>query len=128
MANKDDFAATFLRLKAILEPYAAKLVVAADTKNYYALETHHVMKNKHLLYFAGVKSGKAYVSYYLMPVYARPELMKSMSPELKKRMQGKACFNFKTVDEKLFKELAKLTKAGAVAFKAPKFLRMLVSI
>ena len=122
MANKDDFAATFLRLKAILEPYAPRLVVAADTKNYYALETHHIMKNKHRLYFAGVKLGKAYVSYYLMPVYASPELLKSLSPELKKRMQGKACFNFKAVDEKLFKELAKVTKAGAAEFKAPKFL------
>jgi hypothetical protein len=121
MATKAEFQDTFQKLKAILQPYAAKLIVAADTKHYYALETNHVMKNKHRLYFAGVKLGKAYVSYYLMPVYACPELLKSLSPELKKRMQGKACFNFKTVDEKLFKELAKLTRAGATEFKAPKF-------
>ena len=122
MPTKSNFEPVFEKLKAILQPYAAKLIVAADTKNYYALETNHVMKNKHRLYFAGVKLGKAYVSYYLMPVYAYPELMKSLSPELKKRMQGKACFNFKTVDPRLFKELAKLTKAGAAEFKAPKFL------
>jgi hypothetical protein len=120
--GKSDFETTFQKLKAILEPYAPRLVVAADTEKYYALETSYVMKNKHRLYFAGVKLGKAYVSYYLMPVYGCPELLKSLSPELKKRMQGKACFNFKTVDEKLFKELAKLTKAGAEKFKAPKFL------
>lgn len=37
-----------------------------------------------------------------MPVYASEELQKSISAELKKRMQGKSCFNFKAPDEKLF--------------------------
>jgi hypothetical protein len=41
---------------------------------------------------------------------------------LKKRMQGKSCFNFKEVDEKLFKELDKLTKAGAARFSSEKFI------
>jgi len=45
-----------------------------------------------------------------------------MSPELKKRMQGKSCFNFKEVDEKLFKELARLTKAGAAKFTDERFI------
>ena len=37
-------------------------------------------------------------------------------------MQGKSCFNFKEVDEKLFKELATLTKAGAAKFNDEKFI------
>jgi hypothetical protein len=123
MPAKADFETVFLKLKAILEPYAPKLVVASDTKNYYSLETNHVMKNKHRLYFAGVRLGKAFVSYYLMPVYASSELVAGMSPELKKRMQGKACFNFKAVDERLFKELSKLTKAGLARFNDQEFLR-----
>ena len=53
--------------------------------------------------------GKNYVSYHLMSVYMRKV---EMSPELRKRLQGKACFNFATVDEKLFGELAKLTASG----------------
>ena len=57
-----------------------------------------------------------------MSVYACPELLQSMSPELKKRMQGKSCFNFKEVDENLFKELATLTKAGAAKFSDGKFI------
>ena len=60
-------------------------------------------------YVAGTRLGKSYVSYYLMPVYATPSLVASMSPELRKRMQGKACFNFKSVDEPLFAELDALT-------------------
>ena len=69
-----------------------------------------------------VRKGKAYVSFHLMSVYAYPKLLQDISPELKKRMQGKACFNFKAVDEKLFKELAKLTKAGATRFSDGKFI------
>jgi len=121
MPKQNDFESTFAKLKEILGAYESKLIVVADTKNYYALETHYVMKNKRRMYFAGIKIGKAYVSYHLMPVYAFPELCSTISPELKKRMQGKACFNFSTPDEKLFKELAKLTKVGFKRFTAKDF-------
>src|SRR3989449_8582235 len=98
---------------------------ACDTRNYYLLNTRHIMKNRQPLCFGGVRRGKNYVSFYLMFIYACPELLESMSPELKKRMQGKSCFNFKEVDENLFKELAKLTKAGATKFNDEKFIEEL---
>ena len=46
-----------------------------------------------------------------------PELLDGASPELKARMQGKSCFNFKAVEPALFKELAALAKKGAERFK-----------
>jgi hypothetical protein len=122
MPNADDFNQVFAKLKAIFTPYAKKMEVAQDTKSYYLLNTRHIMKNKQPLCFGGVRLGKAYVSFYLMSVYACPDLMKGMSPELKQRMQGKSCFNFKEVDEKLFKELEKLTKAGVLKFTDEKFI------
>ena len=121
MPKNSDFDSTFNQLKEILATYAEKLIVIADSRDYYALETHHVMKNKHRLYFAGVRRGKAYVSFHLMPVYACPEITEKISPELKKRMQGKSCFNFTTPDDKLFNELRKLTKAGFARFTSKKF-------
>jgi hypothetical protein len=54
------------------------------------------------------KAGK--VAFHLMPVYAKPELLHGISPELKKRMQGKSCFNFSSADETLLRELEALTK------------------
>ena len=125
MPESADFATVFSKLKAILQPYASKLVVIADTDDGYSLETRHIMKNKKPLYFGGVRKGKNYVSFYLMSVYATPDLLKGMSPGLKKRMQGKSCFNFKTVDEPLFKELAILTKAGFKKFSDEKFIAVL---
>ena len=122
MPEKKDFDRVFARLKKILQPYATKMDVASDSEVYYLLNTRYIMKNKQPLCFGGVRLGKAYVSFYLMSVYACPDLLKTMSPELKKRMQGKSCFNFKEMDEKLFKELARLTRAGATRFSDRKFI------
>ena len=121
MPKQTDFEAAFTKLKEILKPFEPKLLVVADTKIHYALETTHVMKNKQRLYFAGIKVGKSYVSYYLMPAYACAEVRDAISPELKRRMQGKSCFNFTVPDEKLFKELAKLTKIRFKRFTSKEF-------
>jgi hypothetical protein len=83
------------------------------------------MSNKKPLCFGGVRLGKNYVSYYLMSVYVSPGQVKGMSPELKKRMQGKSCFNFRQVDKKLFAELRTLTKAGAEKFTDENFVNKL---
>ena len=122
MPHYTSFDKVFGKLKAIFKPYVKKMDVAQDDQKCYMLNTRHIMKNKQPLCFGGVRLGKAYVSFYLMSVYACPDLLKSMSPELKKRMQGKSCFNFKEVDEKLFKELKQLTKAGAAKFNDGKFI------
>ena len=127
MATTNDFDATFLALKKILKPYERRLVVQSDNDDNYFLVTKHIMKSKQPLWFAGVRKGKAYVSYHFIPIYALPELARGMSPELKKRMQGKGCFNFKNVDQKLFKELAQLTKIGLQKFSDPELLRKITT-
>lgn len=127
MAGKNDFEPIFEKLRAILRHYEGKMVVVHDTDSYYYLDTPHVMKNKRRLCFAAVRVGKAYVSFYLMPVYASPDLLKGLSPELKKRMQGKSCFNFKAVDDKLFKELGKLTKSGFQKFSDLEVIRKITT-
>jgi hypothetical protein len=125
MTKQSDLPAVFQRLKKIFTPYEKKMLVAQDTDKMYVLNTRHILKKNYPLMFGGVRLGKNYVSYYLMSVYALPDQAKTMSPELKKRMQGKSCFNFKTVDENLFQELAKLTKAGAKTFSDEKCIERL---
>jgi len=128
MATKPDFEAVFSRLRSILEPYAARMIVVHDTDKNYYLDTSYVMKNKQRMFFGAVRMGKAYVSFHLIPVYCCPDLLDGLTPELKKHMQGKSCFNFKTVDEKLFKELAKVTKAGCARFSGEKLTKYMESI
>ena len=102
----------FAELRSILEPYASRLVVTAESPNGYSLDTQFILPNKQPLFFGAVKIQKNYVSFYLMPVYACPELLENISEALRKRMQGKSCFNFKHIDSELFRELATLTFAG----------------
>jgi hypothetical protein len=45
-----------------------------------------------------------------------------MSPGLKKHMQGKACFNFTSVETEMLAELERLTRAGFEKFKSLKYL------
>ncbi len=112
MANINEFKTVFERLKAILAPYSKELdVVIGEVGNFY-INTHFIMKNKKPMYFGSVKINKNYVSFHLMPVYVFPEILSTISPQLKARMQGKSCFNFTSIDENLFTELSELTKCG----------------
>lgn len=61
-----------------------------------------------------MKIGAGKVALHLMPLYSQPELLDRISPALKKRMQGKSCFNFTKMDETLLAELAALTEVAMV--------------
>ena len=110
MSGKSDFPAVFARLKAILQAYETQLTLDADSPEDYRLNAPMLGPNKKPLFFGGVQIKKNYVSYHLFPVYMYPDLMDGMSEGLKKRMQGKSCFNFRNVDEAQMAELAALTQ------------------
>ena len=117
MANTSEFPVVFKELKKILMPYATRLTVTADTNEGYSLDGPYSEKWRKPVFFGAVHIKKNYVSFHLMPVYMFPELLNNMSPELKKRMQGKSCFNFKKVEPELFKELSGLARKSADRFK-----------
>ncbi len=112
-----EFTEVFELLKNIMLPYASMLDCTADTEDNLYVNTKHMRKNKKPLFFGAVQIKKNYVSYHLMPLYVNPELLLSVSPDLKKRMQGKSCFNFSSVDQLLIKELSALTEAGFKDYK-----------
>ncbi len=64
---------------------------------------------------AWVQIGKSYVSFHLMALYGCQQLLDGLSKELRARLHGKSCFNFRTVDERLILELKKLTADGILA-------------
>ena len=112
----------FAELRMIMAPYAAKLNATKDDEAELYVDTRHIQKNKKPLFFGAVQIKKSYVSFHLMPVYLKPELMASVSSELKARMQGKSCFNFSASEPSLFKELAALTKASYGSYKEQGFV------
>ena len=111
------FEKCFNELKSILLNYEKELRVHVNRKDNFSLNAGYDEKRKADIYFGGVVINKNYVSYHLMPVYVNPNLLNDISPELKKRMQGKSCFNFKSIDNNLFKELSNLTKKGFEFYK-----------
>ena len=108
--KSQDFPQIFERLRAILAEHQESAVVTADNASGYSLDTDYIPQYKKRLFFGAVRINKNYVSYHLMPVYMYPDLLENISPDLKKHMQGKSCFNFKKVDEPLFLELDALTQ------------------
>lgn len=62
----------------------------------YYLPTQEVRaRDGHRTTFGGVEIKKHYVSAHLMPIYAYPDLLADISPDLRNRQQGKSSFNFK---------------------------------
>ena len=117
-----DFPAVFAALKEILEPYEKHLHVLPYKPEFYCLVTRLAAHKGKPVWFAAIRMGKNYVSYHFMPVYMNPAMQKHIPPELKKRMQGKACFNFSEVDPALFRQLAHLTAAGFESYRVLKYV------
>jgi hypothetical protein len=116
MTAQTEFPLVFEKLMSILKPYSQKLIIKTDTSNGFSLDGAYCEKWKKELFFGAAQIKKNYVSFYLMPVYMYPDLLKNVSPELKKHMQGKSCFNFKKIETSLFDELTQLTKQGFERF------------
>jgi len=121
-----EFECIFVRLRGILEKHPDALTGKADDPRQYSLtgtagptavRAWGGLVKKPIIPVAWVQVGKAYVSYHLMGLYDNTRLRDGMSNELKARMQGKTCFNFKVVDEKLFKELDHLTAQAITGFR-----------
>lgn len=112
-----DLRAVFTNLREMIREYEPRLKVVDDIPGKYYLNGAYSEKYGKEYFFGAVIIQKNYVSYYLMPVYMFPELLEGMSPELKRRMQGKSCFNFTKIDDKLMRELKQLTRKSFSRFR-----------
>ena len=117
-AKNGRFQETFATLRALLEPHAKRMIVTADAPGHYQLSSPTMTDRiGRPLFCASVQINKSYVSYHLMPVYMDKALRDSMSGALRKRMQGKSCFNFTTIEPDDLRELAAITRKGIAGFR-----------
>ena len=117
----DDLKAVARTLTALIRRAAPAMGVrAAGDRGIHLLATwDNPRQPGQPMWFGGVQTMKSYVSFHLMPVYSHPSLAAKIPPELKKRMQGKSCFNFKVEDPALFEQLETLTREAAAAYAKP---------
>ncbi|HEV2194722.1 MAG TPA: hypothetical protein VGR55_04040 [Candidatus Acidoferrum sp.] len=122
MSNeKGNFEATFEALREVLAAYGDRLLVTVDKPGDYRISSRTLKdRTGRPLFVAAVQIKKNYVSYHLLPLYMNPALQKKVSPELKKRKQGKACFNFTEIAPEQIRDIAGLTGECIEAFKNPK--------
>jgi hypothetical protein len=120
MTAKPDFAEVHTALRQVMLDHAPGMTVAKDEPGDFILRASFAnpWNPKEPMFFGMVRQGKAYVSCHLMALYMNPVLTAQVPPNLKKRMQGLTCFNFKTVDPGLFAELGALTALCAQDFEA----------
>lgn len=123
MSTSAEFVAVLQELRDLLQRHAGKLSVAEDTPKRYCLDGGLHPKHRTAMPIACVQVGRAYVSFHHMGLYARPAIRSGLSKELKARMQGRACFNFKSVDYKLFTGHEDLTERGFDAFRSAGYLQ-----
>ncbi|QTD57058.1 hypothetical protein [Parasphingorhabdus cellanae] len=113
-----EFIAIFLAVRSLYAAYDKQCVVTHDDKTRYHLGSHEVReRDGYRTDFGGVEIKKNYVSVHLMPVYIYPDMLQTISGELKKRMQGKSCFNLTTQDTQLISELGDLIAIGIARYK-----------
>lgn len=120
-----DFTPLFAALRRLMLDCACGMTVSLDGDGVVRLNAPwaHPRKPEAPMEFGSVRTGRAYVAYHLMPVYTHPRLLQTLSDPLRKRMQGKSCFNFRTEDPILFDELAALTAASARLYAGAPFAR-----
>lgn len=109
--KQQEFQQAFNGLRKTLKPYDNRLRLIRDVPGNYLSESKSLRYQGKAVMFAAITS-KSYVAFHLFPVYMFPDLLKGISPGLKKRMQGKTCWNFKQAEEPLFTELGKLVEAS----------------
>lgn len=111
-----DFAATFAVLRELMLSAAGDQQRITDEPGNLVLHTRQIdPKTGKPVWFGAVTVRKSYVAYHVFPLYTDPGLAEGLSPELKRRQQGKSCFNFTAITPALETELADLTRRAAAA-------------
>ena len=109
--------ALFDALREMLLPYRSTLSIAHDDPGHFYANCARPDAKGKAQFFGAVKvSGRKHL-FHFMPIYDFPELLDAISPALKKRMQGKSCFNFTALSPALLSELQAVVQQGAAAYK-----------
>ena len=112
-----DLGSTFTLLSMVLRKHVAGMHIKTDVPGNLYVELPSGKPTVKPRFFGAVQTKKSYVSYHLMPIYEEPALLAGTTDALRKRMQGKSCFNFSVEEPVLFEELDALTKKCAAATK-----------
>lgn len=99
-----DLKAVEARVWSLLEPYRGELEAATI----YGMPSLRWPGTKAHDYFAAVRTGKSYVSLYLLVADTFPDALAGTPPALLKRRSGKAAFTFTDLEDDMARDLEAL--------------------
>ena len=114
MAATPELTALQGRLEAVLDPYRDRL----EAFELYGAPYLRRPGAKAHDWFAGVSEGNGVIRFFLLPMYAHPDLLDGISPALRKRKTGASLFSFTSIDDGQLAELEALV-ARAFAIYLP---------
>lgn len=117
---KESLEVTAAQFTEVLRPYAELFTVTAQSETGISLSLPG--RSGPVSFFGAVVLRKNYVAVHLMPVYVYPELLNDLSPALKKRMQGKSCFNFKEFNAGFTGEISGLIERCITKYRETGYL------
>ena len=121
--------AIFDRIKTELTKQCPPMVCVKDEPNCYEIigntpvpygSTKKIVPG---IYFASTIARKDMVSFHFMPIYYDKDRYATIAPNLLKSLKGKACFNFKKVEQIDQKEMVALLKQGALVWKKRGYMK-----
>ena len=109
-----DLGALEARLRALLDPYTARLVPSTI----YGVPTMRRADAKPSNWFAFVKPAARHVSLFLLPMHTHPELLDALSPGLRRCVTGKSALTFGSMSDQDVGELERLLARAYDAYLA----------
>ena len=74
------------------------------------------------MYFGSILIQGGFVGFYLMPIYAHPDLIQKLGPDLKKLLKGKSCFHVKKIKQDLLKQIKEAMEMGIECYRKMNFI------
>ena len=108
----------FAALRELLLAYRSEVLVVHDEDGHFYANCRKLDAKGKAQFFGAVKVSGRKHSFHFMPVYDFPELLAGLSPDLKKHMLGKSCFNFTSSDPAVLRELQGFVEQGASRYRA----------
>jgi len=106
-----NFQEIFVSLRQMMLSAASGEVIAKDLPGDLVIRTRRIdPRTEAPGWFGTVTIKKSYVACHLIGLYDHPELAAEISDGLRKRQQGKTCFNFRKLDPDLSSELSRLSE------------------
>lgn len=124
--KSDNKAEIFQQIRSVMVNFSPPLTIIKDTEKGFEMVSNKSMvfmgKKRDNMYFGSILIQGGFVGFYLMPIYAHPDLIQKLGPDLKKLLKGKSCFHVKKIKQDLLKQIKEAMEMGIECYRKMNFI------